>query len=194
MGLPAWVGSPVCSEAMRVRTATWSPRWAAGALVAAVLLAGCSDPDRPGTVPRSSPTVTTSSPSPTPTSVEAQVEALMSAYFSAANEMFKTGQVTQVQAFTSDTCPCRKISNDVRRVVSTGGRYEGASYKVTFIKAHDVAGATAAAEVKAAVSPYKVIAGSGKTIEDSPGGLLHTDYSLVQQGNRWIIVNAVNLG
>ena len=179
---------------MRVRTAAWSPRWAAGALVAAVLLAGCSDPDEPGTVPRTTPTVATSTPSPTPTTVEAQIEAMMLAYFTASNEMFETGQVSQVRAFSSDGCPCRKISNDVQKVVSAGGRYEGTSYEVTSVNVHDVAGATAAAEVKADVSPYKVIDGSGKTIEDSPGGQLHTDYSLVHQGNRWIIVNAVNLG
>jgi hypothetical protein len=179
---------------MRVRTAPWTPRWAAGALVAAVVLAGCSDPDQPGTVPRTTPTPATSMPSPTPTSVEAQLEATIRAYFAASNEMFSTGEVAKVREFSSKSCPCRKISNSVEKVVSEGGRYEGTAYEVTSVNVHDVAGATAAVEVKADVKPYKVIAGSGKVIEDSPGGQLHTDYSFVQQGTTWLIVNAVNLG
>jgi hypothetical protein len=179
---------------MRVRTAPRTLRWAAWALVAGVLVAGCSDPDQPGTVPRTTPTPLTSTPSPTPTSVEAQLEATMRAYFSAANEMFKTGQVAKVREFSGADCPCRKTPNSVEDVVSEGGRYEGTTYNVTAVNVHDVAGATAGVEVKANVTPYKVIAASGKIIEDSPGGQLHTDYSLVQQGTKWLIVNAVNLG
>jgi hypothetical protein len=178
---------------MRVRTAPRTPRWAAWALVAGVLVAGCSDPDQPGTVPRTTPTPLTSTPSPTPTSVEAQLEATIRAYFAASNEMFATGEVSKVREFSGASCPCRRISNNVEKVVSEGGRYEGAAYKVTSVNVHDVAGATAAVEVKADVKPYRVIARSGKVIEDSPGGHLHTDYSFVQQGTTWLIVNAVNL-
>src|SRR5688500_14488564 len=99
MTLPGWARCPVSSEAMHVRTALRSPRWAAGALVAALLVAGCSDPDEPGTVPRTTPAPTTSTPSPTPTSVEAQLEATIRAYFAASNEMFTTGEVAKVREF-----------------------------------------------------------------------------------------------
>ena len=54
---------------------------------------------------------------------------------------------------------------------------------------------TGLAEVTAKVSAYKVVDGDGKVIENSPGGQLHTDYSLVhREGASWIIGNAVDLG
>jgi hypothetical protein len=60
---------------------------------------------------------------------------------------------------------------------------------------HDLAGGTAVVEATATVSAYKVVDGSGKIVEDSGGGKLHTDYSMVKgEGDAWIIGNAFDLG
>ncbi|MDQ1585819.1 MAG: hypothetical protein QOH80_1184, partial [Actinomycetota bacterium] len=72
-------------------------------------------------------------------------------------------------------------------------RYEGARYDLKTINVHDVVGLTAAAEVNASVPPYRILDGSGAVKEDSRGGSLHDDFSLVKQGDRWIITNTVNL-
>ncbi|MDQ1626197.1 MAG: hypothetical protein QOJ49_1695 [Actinomycetota bacterium] len=180
---------------MHGRTGTDWPRWAAIAAVAVGLATGCSDPDPPGTLPKTSPVPvsSTASPSATPTTPEQQVEATMRAYVVAANRMFTTGQVDELRTFSISSCPCRKITNSVERVVAGGGRYEGARYDLKTVNVHDVVGLTAGAEVNASVPPYRVLDGAGAVKEDSPGGSLHDDFSLVKQGNRWIITNAVNL-
>jgi hypothetical protein len=118
----------------------------------------------------------------------------MRAYFEAANTMFRTGHVTELESFSAASCPCRKITRDVAKVVAGGGRYEGTRYLVKRMTVHDVIANSAAVEVTAGVPPYKVIGGSGRVIENSSGGKLHTDFSLIRQGERWVVTNAVNLG
>jgi hypothetical protein len=167
-------------------------------LVIAVLAlgaAGCSDdPEKPGTIPAPSPTESSTASTPTATPVEAQVEAIMRAYFAAANRMFQTGSVAELRSFSDASCPCRKITRDVEKVATGGGKYRGTRYELAKIRVHDINNQSALAEVEAHVPAYTVIDGSGKVIENSGGGTLHTDFSLVRRGDRWIVANAVNLG
>ena len=160
------------------------------------LVAGCSDEPKAGTIRPPRPTPTTSSASPTPATPEAQIKATMRAYMVAANEMFTSGDVKALRAFSVRACPCREITRYVERVANRGGEFRGAAYKRVVIRVHGVDAGTGLAEVSAQVPPYKVFDGKGKVIENSPGGKLHTDFSLVQQPGegRWIIGNAVNLG
>jgi hypothetical protein len=108
--------------------------------------------------------------------------------------MFRTGDVEPLRGFSLESCPCRQITRSVARVIRNGGKYEGSRYRVVSLRVHDIRNKTAAVEVTALVPPYKVVNGSGDVIEDSPGGRLHTDFSLSIQGERWVVTNAVNLG
>jgi hypothetical protein len=166
------------------------------ALVLAVLVAaGCSDdPPEAGRLPGDSPSPSSSSASRTPGTPEEQIEATMRAYFAAFNEAFKTGDVSHLTAFSVDGCPCRDSAERIERTHQSGGRYEGAAYKIESIKVHDIAGRSALAEVIATVGPYKIYNGDGEVTEDSQGGRLHTDYSLVQQeSGNWVIGNSLDL-
>ncbi|MCY7373793.1 MAG: hypothetical protein LH461_08850, partial [Spirochaetaceae bacterium] len=157
------------------------------------LVGGCSDPDQPSTLPRETPTVTRVPSSPTPATPEAQVEATIHAYFAATNSAFRTGDVTAVRVFSTDGCPCRQAADDIEEVLEAGGRFEGLRYEVQRIRVHDVEPDSAVAEVIATVPAYKVYDGKGDVTENSQGGRLHTDFSMIRSGNRWIIGNSINL-
>jgi len=162
-------------------------------VVSLALVAGCSDDPKPGTLNTPSATPTSTTASPTPTTPEAQIEATMRAYFEATNDAIKSGDVTELKSFSSSGCPCRRVVKSITKTARTGGRFEGLRYDVQSIKVHDVEGNTGLAEVLAKLPPYKVFDGDGAVTEDSPGGKLHTDFSLVRSGDRWIIGNALNL-
>jgi hypothetical protein len=165
------------------------------AVVSLVLVAGCTDDPKPGTLKTPTATPTSATASPTPTTAEAQIEATMRAYFEAANLMFQTGDVEAVRQFSVPSCPCRKITRYVERISKGGGEFRGTKYSDLHLRVHDLAVGTAVVEATATVSAYKVVDGSGKVVEDSDGGKLHTDYSLVQgEGDTWIIGNAFDLG
>jgi hypothetical protein len=181
---------------MHVTTGT---RWVRSLMIVTLVLgaAACSgDPPPAGAVKTSTPTASSATPTPTPsvTPVDQQIEATMRAYFEAANSMFRTGQVSELESFSAASCPCRKITRDVAKVVADGGRYKGTRYLVKRMTVHDVIADSAAVEVTAGVPPYKVISGSGRVLENSSGGELHTDFSLIREGTRWVVTNAVNLG
>jgi hypothetical protein len=165
------------------------------AIVSLALVAGCTDDPEPGTLKTPTATPTSTTASPTPTTPEAQIEATMRAYFEAANQMFQTGDVEAVRRFSVPACPCRKITRYVERIFNGGGEFRGTKYSDLHLRVHDLAGGTAVVEATANVSAYKVVDGSGKIVEDSDGGKLHTDYSMVKgEGDTWIIGNAFDLG
>jgi hypothetical protein len=139
------------------------------------------------------PTSSTASPSTTATTPEQQIEATMRDYFAVTNEAFKTGDVDKLRRFSTSGCPCRRAANSIESTINSGGHFEGIRYDVTSVRVHDLRGNTAIAEVKALLPAYKVFDGDGKVTENSKGGRLHTDYSMVRSGDRWIIGNAVNL-
>jgi hypothetical protein len=167
------------------------------ALVAIALTgAGCSDdPPQAGRLPSDSPSPTSTSASPTPETPEEQVEATMRAYFAETNKAFQTGDVRKLKAMSTAGCPCRRAAESIEKTIKSGGRFEGLRYDVTSIEVHDVDGGSALAEVRADLPPYKVFDGDGDVTEDSPGGTLHTDFSLSRsESGRWIIGNSLNLG
>jgi len=164
-------------------------------LVAGLLLVpGCTDDaEEPGTLPTRSQSRTPTTTSASPDTPEAQIEATMQDYFAAFNRAFATGKVSELRKFSTDGCPCRDSADRIARTFNSGGRFEGAEYSVKSIRVHDVEGRTGLAEVVALVPPYKVFDGSGKVTENSAGGQLHTDYSLVKQSSgEWIIGNSLD--
>ena len=166
------------------------------ALVAALLaLPGCSDdPEQPGTLPTRSQSPEPTSSSATPESPEEQIETTMQEYFAATNTAFRTGDVATLRSFTTASCPCRRAVDVIEETVANGGRFENLRYDVQSIRVHDVDSGAALAEVVAKLPPYKVYDGDGDVVENSPGGRLHTDFSLSRSGSgEWIIGNAVNL-
>jgi hypothetical protein len=96
---------------------------------------------------------------------------------------------------STSACPCRKITRYVAGIAAKGQSFDGAQYTNVRIRVHDVTATTGLAEVTADVPAYKIVDGGGKVVDRSAGGDLHTDYSLVkQEGDAWIIGNAVDLG
>jgi hypothetical protein len=158
-----------------------------------VALSGCSgEPVEGARVPSITPTTSTSSP--TPATPEEQIEATMLDYFAETNEAFVSGDVSRLRKFSTNGCPCRVAADDIEETVGSGGRFENLRYQVTSIRVHDVEGETGLAEVVAKLPPYKVFGADGDVKEDSKGGTLHTDFSLVRAPDgRWIIGNAINL-
>ena len=166
------------------------------ALVAVLLsVPGCSDdPEKPGTLPTRSQTPTPRSTSASPDTPEEQIEATMHDYFAVTNEAFTTGDVSELRSFSTTNCPCRQAADDIEETVAKGGRFENLRYDVQSVRVHDLKGGAALAEVVAELPPYKVYDGEGDVVEDSPGGRLHTDFSLSRSDTgEWIIGNAVNL-
>ena len=121
------------------------------------------------------------------------MEATIRAYFAATNSAFRTGDVTAVRAFSTNGCPCRQAPDDIEEVLQGGGRFEGLRYEVQRIRVHDVEPDSAVAEVIAKVPAYKVYDGEGDVTENSPGGRLHTDFSMIRSADGWIIGNSINL-
>jgi hypothetical protein len=178
---------------MRVRTAPWTPRWAAGLLVAAVVLAGCSDPDEPGTVPRTTPTPTTSRPSPSPTSTEDQVEAAVRTYYAELTKAAQTQETTQLKALVDKNCPCYGTAETIDETAAQGRTTPKAAWTVRRVRVHDVVGQTAAAEVKYGVNAHDVLDASGERVRRLPARSRHVDLSLVFDGHNWILTNVFNL-
>lgn len=119
----------------------------------------------------------------------------MQAYFAETNQAFRTGDVRLLKTMTTDGCPCRRAANEIERTIRQGGRFQGLRYEVVSIDVHDIEGGSGLAEVRAKLPPYRVFDGDGDLKEDSPGGTLHTDFSLSRgQSGDWIIGNSLNLG
>jgi hypothetical protein len=182
-----------------MRTGTALRRAAAllAGLLAVVGLTACSGSDpKPGTLsPTPSASSSNASPSPSATTPEQQIEAAMETYVEAANQMFATGDVVEIRQLSTSACPCRKITRYVAGIAAKGQAFQGAEYSNVKIRVHDVTNSTGLAEVTADVPAYKIVDSSGEVVSKSSGGKLHTDYSLVkQEGDIWIIGNAVDLG
>lgn len=178
---------------MRVRTAPWTPRWAAGALVAAVVLGGCSDPDQPGTVPTTRPTPTTSTPSPSPKSTEDQVEAAVRTYYAELTKASSTNDTTRLKTLVARACPCYQPIAVIDNGAAKGERAPDAAWRLRGVRVHDIAGKTAAAEVKYHVTAYDVLDASGGVLTHIKASDSHLDLSLVESTEGWIISNVFDL-
>jgi len=180
---------------MRGRTAFWVPRWVGVALVAGLLLVGCSDPDEPATFPRTSdsPTPTSSSPSPTPTTPEAQVEVAVRTYYAELNRALQSNDVSDLKPLVDKGCPCYNAVKIIERNSVEKERTPDAAFSLKSVRVHDIFGTTAAAEVKYEVSAYDVIAEDGEIVTRIKAQRSHYDLSLVRTEAGWILANLFNL-
>jgi hypothetical protein len=181
---------------MRGRTGTDWPRWAAVAAVAVGLAAGCSDPDRPGTLPKTSPVPvsSTASPRPTPSTPAQQVEAAVRTYYAELQAASRSNNTKTLRTLIAQNCPCFRAVQVIEKNVTQGERTPEARITVTGVHVHDLIGKTAAAEVKTTDSAYDVLRGDSAIVDHIPAATTHVDLSLVQntQG-RWIVTNLFNL-
>ena len=170
-----------------------SPRWAVGALVAGVLLVGCSEPDEPGTITRTTPTPTTSSPSPTPTTPEAQVEAAVRTYYAEFQQATRTNDASQLKRLLDEACPCYNAVRIIEKNVTEKETTPDVEFSLESVRVHDVFGKTAAAEVRFHVSEYDVLDEDGKVVAHIKEQSNHLDLSLVRSDSRWIVANLFDL-
>ena len=184
---------PVCSEPMRVRAVATRSRWAAVALVATVLLVGCSDPDQPGTAPRTTSTPTTGTPSPTPTTAEQQVEAAVRTYYAELNRAVQTNDASKLKTLIDKNCPCYNAVKVIERNASENERTPDALFTLQSVRVHDVVGSTAAAQVKYAVSAYDVLDADDDVVTHIKAQRSHFDLSFVRSGSDWILANLFDL-
>ena len=190
---PDGAGCPVCSKLMRVRAAASRSRWAAVALVATVLLVGCSDPDQPGTAPRTTSTPTTSTASPTPTTPEQQVEAAVRTYYAELTKSSLTNDTGTLKNLVARSCPCYQPIVVIDKGAAKGERAPDAEWILRDVRVHDVFGKTAAAEVKFDVTAYDVLDSSGRVLTHIDAKRGHLDLSFVQSAEGWILTNVFDL-
>ena len=162
----------------------------------AVVLAGCSEPDQPGTVPpaTSTPSTTTSTPSPTVTSAKQQVEAAVRTYYAELITGVQTNDATMLEPLIDQNCPCYRAVEVIERNAAKRHRTPDAELSVVSVRVHDIFGQTAAAEVSFDSSSYDVVDAEGKVVETIPARKSRVDLSLVQVNGMWIISNLFNLG
>jgi hypothetical protein len=159
-----------------------------------VAVAGCGSDPKPKVLPSLSSTPSTTATSTTsPGLVEAEVEAAVRHYFDVANEALLTGRTGELKSLSSSECPCRDLVRQIDKAFQGGGRMQGASFRITSLKVHDLRNKTAATEVSARVAPYKILAAGGEVLEQSSGGQLRADFSLVREGAQWLVVQSVDL-
>jgi hypothetical protein len=166
---------------------------AAGVLLA---LSGCSDPAPAGTVPTSTPTKASSPPAPSPsaTSPEQQVEAAVRTYYAELTKAAQTNDTTRLKQLMDESCPCygavRAIDSDATKGRST----PKARWTVVSVNVHDLAGATAAAEVSFDVNAYNLVDKDGTVISRVAARRDRVDLSFGKRQDAWILANVFNLG
>lgn len=181
---------------MSARTALRPPHWAGFALVVAVILAGCSEPDQPGTVPpaTSTPSTTTSTPSPTVTSAKQQVEAAVRTYYEELEAAIQTNDTSGLKRLVLESCPCYGSVRSIDEAAAQRRQTPDASIRIVSLSVHDVFGKTAAADVAYDVNAYDVMDRTGTIVNRVPARKDRVDLSFVMADAGWVVANVFNLG
>lgn len=165
-------------------------------LVAGVaLVGGCSDPEAPGRVARSTtaPTSSTATPTPSPTTPEQQVEAAVRTYYSELNRTVRTNDPSRLQTLVDRSCPCFNVIKIAQRNASKGQTTPDARFDLKAVRVHNVDKTTAGAEVRYDVTAYRVMNSQGETVTSVPAQSSHFDLLLTRSANGWIVTNMINL-
>jgi hypothetical protein len=166
------------------------------ATVAVGLVSGCSEPDKPGTLPSTTPvsTSSTASPSPSPSTPEQQVEAAVRTYYAELARAIRTSSTSKLEPLLTRGCPCYGSVTAIKKQKVHKRRAPGTQIVVTSVKVHDVIQKTAAAEVTYDVNAYDVVGSDGKVFSHVPARRDRVDLSFVMRGDAWILTNLFNLG
>jgi hypothetical protein len=173
----------------------WLRPLAVAGLLAVAVLSGCSgDPDKPATLPSSSPITTSASPSPSVTPVEQQVEAAVRAYYAELTRAAQTNDTSTLRRMLDKNCPCFRAVRVIEGNARRGERTPDARFEIVQLKVHDIHGGTAAADTRSEDATYNVLNESGKVIDRIDGTTTHLDLSLVRgRTGQWIIANLFDL-
>jgi hypothetical protein len=172
----------------------WLRSLAIASWVLAGLLAGCSDPQKPASLPTASrSTEATSAPTPTATPVEQQVEAAVRAYYAELTRAIRSGDADTLATLSAKTCPCWGSVQGIRKLASKGQRSPKAQIVLRAVKVHDVIARSAGAEVTYHVSSYDLVDSKGAVVTKVPARSDHIDLSLISMQGRWVLTNVFDL-
>jgi hypothetical protein len=147
-------------------------------LLTAAVTTACSGGDDPPTTlpPATSPPASESaSDSATATTRKAQVEAAVRAYYEAMDLAIRTGDTAPFEATTTESCNCRNLAADVRKVFGAGST-SGAGVEVVRVDSPVRDGGVFSVETEVRFAAYSELDRGGKVVRSYE---LHEDRVLL---------------
>lgn len=157
------------------------------------VLAACSDPDQPSTVPSDRPTTSSSTASQSPATPEEEVEAAVRAYYAELTRAAQTNDTTDLKTMVTRGCPCYRPIRVIDDGAAQGQITPDAVWTIRSLRIHDIEGDTALADVRYDVSAYEVEDADGRVLGRVAAQSSHYDLSLVRGPSGWVIGNLFNL-
>jgi hypothetical protein len=139
------------------------------------------------------PTSTSTTPAAKPTGTpEAQIRAAVDRYYRIAEEAARTGDTTSLEALSAPSCSCRTLVRFIKESWSKG-RLVGAKFAVSAVTPHDVRPPTGAATVTWSTPQHRLVDADGRVLKTFKAGTVRDDVQFVRDGNRWVVLNVVEL-
>lgn len=176
--------------------------WRATALVAALLLAGCTTPPGPTTTPEPSPgQPVTEEPTPTPEAPVAPerpaamdqadvagAEALARYFLELYPYVYATGDLTEWRALSHPECVfCTSVIDNVEAQVAAGNRSTGAEVTVQSADARVIDETWFAADAEITQAPSAEYGPDGELLSENPATQSHRmTFSLIHDGT-WLV-------
>ncbi len=182
--------------------ATSAPRLALAAVLVLPLAACGGEGEQPTTLPtRSADASTPGTPSspgsasgPAATGASAEVEAAVRGYYDTLTRASRTNDPALLADLVAPGCPCAEAMKVIRRNARNGETTPEATFTVASVRAHDVEGGVAVAEVAYRASAYDVLDESGDVVTTIRSRRRHLDLSLVRSDDgAWVITNVTDL-
>lgn len=169
------------------------------AIAAAALLgltAACTEDTPPPSPPASSsstptsPTPTTASPTPQPESAEAFIRR----WAEANTEMQNTGQTTDFMSLARGCAPCRRLRDIVRSYYSAGGSIRTDGWSIRAItKAPSGDRSRPVFTVDVMSGKTKLRRAAGEPLTTLNGGPARFRFTLMRDGNAWLVVDYIEV-
>ncbi|WP_139306454.1 hypothetical protein [Nocardioides exalbidus] len=157
------------------------------ALVAPLLLAGCSDdPEPKPKMPETSTSTPTDEPTETETPEAESAEEFIRRWVKAGDEMQVTGDTAEYDAMTPKCSPCQAFVDNVSEVYAAGGSAEFAGSTIVSIKQ---LGKTPPTFNLTKDLPDTVISRPGEAPETLPGGRTTLRVTLGKASGNWVVTH-----
>jgi len=106
--------------------------------------------------------------------------------------VYNTGDLAEWEALSHPECVfCASVSTEVKEMVSSGHRLEGAGVTISASSGAEVdPGKWFSAELIAAQAEYVEIDSSGNRLEEAPGSNLRVTFAIVREADAWRIREA----